>query len=134
VVSEPKRTFRFDFEEPYRPWLRAMGITPANSRVEVGDGMLRCRFGRWSLDTPLDNITCVSRTGPYRAHRAIGARGSFADRGVTFGSTTGGGLCVQFDRPVPALLPWKGLRHPAVTLTVADVDGLADLLARLCDL
>lgn len=128
------RIFDFDFEERFRKQLRLLGVTPENSRVEVGDGMLRCRFGRWSLDTPTENITCVSETGPYRAYRAIGARGSFADRGVTFGTTTRGGLCVQFERPVPALLPWQGFRHPGATLTVADTTGLRGLLLELCDL
>lgn len=132
--DEVPRTFEFEFEDRFRTQLRLMGVTPGNSRVEVGDGMLRCRFGRWSLDTPLQNITCVSETGPYRAYRAIGARGSFADRGVTFGSTTRGGLCVQFESPVPALLPWHGFRHPGATLTVADTTGMRDLLVELCEL
>ena len=132
--ESPPRTFEFDFEDRYRSRLCLIGVTPGNSRVEVGDGMLRCRFGRWSLDTPLENISCVSETGPYRAYRAIGPRGSFADRGVTFGSTTRGGLCIEFVTPVPALLPGQGFRHPAATLTVADTTALRDLLVELCEL
>ncbi|MGI9578729.1 MAG: hypothetical protein ACR2OH_11050 [Microthrixaceae bacterium] len=127
-------SFDFDFEERYRARLGLIGVTPQNSRLEVGDGMLRCRFGRWSLDTPLDNITCATETGPYKAYRAIGARGSFADRGVTFGTTTRGGLCVEFREPVPGLLPSRGLRHPGATFTVADAPGLHALLAELCGL
>ena len=123
------RSFEFDFEDRYRPLLRILGVTPQNSSVVVGDGMLRCRFGPWSLDTPLSNIICTTETGPYRGYRAIGARGSFADRGVTFGTTTRGGLCVQFHEPVPALLPIDAFRHPGVTLTVKDIEGLREALA-----
>ena len=126
---EASETFEFEFEDRYRPLLRLLGVTPETSSVVVGDGMLRCRFGPWSLDTPLSNITCVSRTGPYRGYRAIGARGSFADRGVTFGTTTRGGLCVEFAEPVPALLPTDAVRHPGLTLTVRDIDGLAEALS-----
>jgi hypothetical protein len=111
-----------------------IGVKPDNSFVEVGDDSLLCRFGPWSLETPLSNITCVSETGPYRAYRAIGPRGSFADRGVTFGTTTRGGVCIEFEEPVPALLPGGFVRHPGATVTVVDTGGLRDLLVQRCSL
>ena len=40
------------------------------------------------------------------------------------------GLCIRFDRPVPGIEPLGLLRHPAVTVTVADCDGLAEALNR----
>ena len=45
--------------------------------------------------------------------------GSFKDRGVTFGTSTRQGVCVQFAEPVPALVPGNLLKHPACTVTVA---------------
>ena len=64
-------------------------------------------------------------TGPYRGYRAIGPRGSFADRGLTFGSTTAGGVCLLLREPVPGLEPTGRMRHPGITLTVADREGFA---------
>lgn len=54
---------------------------------------------------------------------------SLADAGVTFASSTAAGLCLRFAEPVPALLPGGWLRHPGATVTVADPDALARVLA-----
>ncbi len=132
--SSDEQVFDFDFEDRFKPLLRILGVAPSTSRVVVGNGRLRAYFGPWTLDTPLDNITCVQRTGPYKAHRAIGARGSFADSGVTFGSTTAGGLCVRFREPVPGLLPVAVATHPGATFTVKDPRALEELLLELCEL
>ncbi len=71
-------------------------------------------------------------TGPYRWYTAIGARGSFADRGLTFGTTTRGGVCLVFDRPVPGLEPTGRVLHPGLTLTVDAPRRFADaVLARM---
>ena len=126
--------FGFDFEQRYRRLLGVLGVRPPNTYVEVREDTLAVRFGPWSLETGLSNITCASPTGPYRAYRAIGPRGSFADLGVTFGTTTSGGLCIEFDEPVPALLPGSLLRHPAATVTVVDAEGLRVLLVERCGL
>ncbi len=53
---------------------------------------------------------------------------SFADRGATFATSTEGGVCIRFHRPVRALLPFGPLRHPALTVTVAEPDRLVELL------
>jgi hypothetical protein len=37
---------------------------------------------------------------------------------------------VKFVEAIPALVAGKAFRHPGLTLTVADVDGLADALRR----
>ncbi len=128
------RRFEFDFEQRYRKPLGIVGVRPDNSYVEVGADSLLCRFGPWSLTTPLSNVTCVSETGPYRAYRAIGPRGSFADLGVTFGTTTRGGVCIEFEDPVSALLPGRFVRHPGATVTVSDREGLRGLLVERCGL
>jgi hypothetical protein len=43
---------------------------------------------------------------------------------------TVGGVCTGFDRPVAALTPFAV--HPALTVTVEDLDGLAELLRSRC--
>lgn len=95
------------------------------SRAENAGAGLVARFGPWSCETTVDNVVSVKVTGPYRAHRAIGPRASFADRGLTFGSTTAGGVCLRFHQPVHGLDPFGAIAHPGLTVTVADREGFA---------
>lgn len=122
--------FEFAFEKKYLPALAAIGVTPLTARVDVDDDVLDARFGPWHCRTPLGNITCVQQTGPYSAIKAIGARGSLSDRGATFGTTTAGGVCVEFREPVKILDPSGMILHPGLTLTVSDRDGLEEAVRK----
>lgn len=115
--------FEFAFEKKYLPALAAIGVSPLTAKVELDDEVLDARFGPWRCRTPVRNIKCAQRTGPYAALKAIGARGSFVDRGATFGTTTAGGVCLEFRQPVKILDPSGIVLHPGLTLTVADLDG-----------
>jgi hypothetical protein len=122
-------TFHFAFATAYRLACLPFGVTPGNSRVEVGDGRLLARFGRWSVETPLDNIVGTAVTGPYGRLRTMGpAHLSLADKGLTFATNGRRGLCIQFRTPVPGLEPTGHLRHPGLTVTVDDPEGLAQAL------
>ena len=101
-------------------------MTPATAEVVLTDDRLVARFGPWLCTTPYGNITDACVTGPYTAVKAIGARLSLTDSGLTFGTNTDAGVCISFDRPVRGLDPLGVLRHPALTVTVADVEGLAE--------
>ncbi len=120
--------FDFEWNPRYRGLLSVLGVGPSNSCVTVTQEQLSVRFGRWSLDTPLSNVVGAHITRDYAWYKAVGARLSFADRGVTFGTDTACGVCVCMDEPVAALLPGDGLRHPGVTLTVADPQRFADVI------
>jgi hypothetical protein len=122
--------YAFAFDERYRWLLLPMGVHPGNSDVVIDDTHLAVRFGPWKLRTELANITGFEISGGYRWYKAIGPRGSFSDRGVTFGTNVDRGLCVRFAKPVPALVPGDMMPHPGMTVTVADVEGLADELRR----
>ena len=123
--------FDFAFERRLRPVAALFGVTPRTARVELDDLHLRVRFGLWRLLTPVANIAAARRTGPYAWWKVAGPPHlSFADRGVTFATTTRGGVCLELHQPVPALLPVGWVRHPGVTLTVADPDGLLGSLPR----
>ena len=125
---EDAQRFAFRFDIRYRPALLALGVHPGNAEVILDDESLEVRFGRWRIATPVDNVSCLEVTGPYKGYRAIGIRGSRVDNGITFGTSTAGGVCVLFHEPVPALLP--GLRpHPGMTVTVADLAGFASAVA-----
>lgn len=128
-MTDPGEVQRFAFQPDGRfavP-LRALGVRPDHDGVFVGEGRLVVRFGRVGLRTPLENVARAHEAGEYRWWRAVGARLSLADRGVTFGTSTRGGVCIEFHRPVRALL---GLAHPNCSVTVADPPGLVAALNR----
>lgn len=119
--------FAFRHDRRFTVPLRALGVGPDTAWVEVDDTTLRVRFGRLGLRTPIDNVAGVELTGPYRWYRAIGPRLSLADGGVTFGTSTHGGVCIRFQESVPALLG-RRFRHPGATVTVDDPPELARTL------
>ena len=114
--------FAFAFDPRFRPILALIGVRPATARVTLTPERLVARFGPWTCETPIDNVRAVCRTGPYRWFKAIGPRGSFVDRGLTFGTTPKQGVCVLLHEPVPGLAPISSFRHPGLTLTLAEPD------------
>jgi hypothetical protein len=110
-----------------------MGVTPARSWVRLVDGRVDVRFGSWKLGTPLGNIGCMKITGPYAAHRAIGPHISLVDRGLSFGSATTRGVCMLFVEPVPGRSTLGLVKHPGLTVTVTDPDGLIAAVGRAQD-
>lgn len=128
VVSNVER-FAFRFTRPYRLAAATFGITPGRAFVEVGDRQLDAHFGPWSVSTPLANISGVAVTGPYALLKTAGpARLAITDRGLTFASNGDRGVLISFRTPVRGLDPLGILRHPELTVTVAEVDRLAELL------
>ena len=99
-----------------RPWADGITLT--------GDGHFKATFGFLRLETSLDNVDGAHITKDYRWWTAVGARRSFVDDGLTFGTNTHAGVCVHFKERVRSPLG----RHSALTVTVADVDGLVQAL------
>ena len=123
--------FGFAFAPAYRLSAAAFGITPATAWVEVGRSALEARFGLWRVSTPLANVTEVAVTGPYAFWKTAGpARLAITDRGLTFATNGDRGVLISFRTPVRGLDPLGVLQHPELTVTVADVDGVAELLAQ----
>ncbi len=114
-----------------RPWrwlLRLIGVRRGAAQVDLTDGgQLVATFGRLNVETELDNIDSYRLTGPYRWWKAIGPRGSLADLGFTFGTSTHGGVCVCFAEPVPSKYVRGGLME-SLTITVNEPDRLARAL------
>lgn len=122
-------TFDFAFDPWYRYVALAFGVTADRTGVDVDDGRLVARYGFWRLETDLANVAGVEVSGPYRLLATIGpAHLSLVDRGLTFASNRDRGVCIKFREPVPGLEPTGRLRHPGLTVTVTDVDGLAAAL------
>jgi hypothetical protein len=121
--------FDFRFAPAYRLAARPFGITPERAWVQVDDQHLLANYGPWRLRTPLGNVRHVAITGPYRFYRTAGpARLGITDGGLTFASNGERGVLLSFRERVPAIDPLRLIRHPELTVTVADVRGLLSAL------
>jgi hypothetical protein len=127
-MANAKR-FDFSFAPQYRPAARIFGIGPATAWVEVGDERLTARFGPWRISTPRSNVVDAVVTGPYAWLKTAGpARLAITDRGLTFATNGVSGVLITFAEPIRGLDPLGVLRHPELTVTVAETARLAALL------
>lgn len=124
-VIDQEHHFPFVVDPRFARLLTPLHPDRKTSGVRVGRSGLSARFGPWHVHTPLTNIAGASVTGPFSALRAIGPRVSLVDRGLTFGTNTLIGVCIDFHRPVRGVDPLGVLRHPALTVTVAEPQLLA---------
>lgn len=123
------RFFRYAFDVAFAPMWLPFGVRPWRDGATItDDGLFKASFGFIRLETPLTNVTGAHITRDYRWWTAIGARTSFVDDGLSFGTNTKAGVCVHFAGKVRSPLSRKG--HSALTVTVADLDGLLQALSR----
>ena len=123
--------FEFAFARAYRPAGALFGVRPATAWVEVTESELRARYGPWRVTTPLSNITHVSITGPYHYVKTAGpARLAITDRGLSFTPNGDRGVLICFAEPVRGLDPLGVLRHPELTVCVAEPERLVERLRR----
>jgi hypothetical protein len=128
-LTASTRRFEFAFAPAYRRVAWPLGVTPETAWMEVSDDAFEARFGFWQVRTALTNITDVDVTGPYAFWKTAGpARLAITDRGLTFATNADRGVLILFEEPVRGLDPLGIVRHPELTVTVADVNGLAELL------
>lgn len=126
-----ERTFPFRFTPSYRTFGLLFGVTPATAIVTLTDRSLNARFGPWRATSDLSNIDDVQITGPYGFLKTAGpAHLSSADRGLTMATNGQRGVCLSFRKPIHGLEPTGRIRHPNLTVTVVDCDGLAEALLR----
>ena len=123
------KRFPFAFAGAYRAPAALFGTRPGNCWVELRDRELAARFGMWGLKTPYSNIARVEITGPYAFWKTAGpARLGVTDGGLAFTSNGDRGVLITFKKPVRSQGPTFVLRHPELTVTVEDVEGLAAAL------
>jgi hypothetical protein len=128
-MSTRVQRFPFRFDPAYRRVARLFGITPSRAWVDIGDRVLEARFGPWRVRTGIANILGAEVTGPYAFLKTVGpARLAVTDRGLTFASNGDRGVLITFRTPIPGLEPLGLLRHPELTVTVTDFEGLAALI------
>ena len=121
--------FDFRFSRGYERFARAFGVTPERAWVVVDEDSFEARYGPWHVRTPRANVVGCEITGPYAVWKTAGpARLAVTDIGLTFASNGDRGVRVDFAEKVGGMDPLGLLRHPELTVTVADVEGLATLL------
>ena len=121
--------FGYAIDKRYLPVLLPFLLRPARDGVTLTEeGTLVATFGFFRIATPLSNIIGSHITRNYRWWTAVGVRGSRVDDGLTFGTNHDGGVCIHFAQKVPSPLRRSG--HSALTVTVADLDGLTTALGR----
>ncbi|HUE08529.1 MAG TPA: hypothetical protein VMP41_13960 [Acidimicrobiales bacterium] len=119
--------FGYAIDRRYLPVLVPFLLRPARDGVEITDERsFVATFGFFKIGTPLANITGAHITRNYRWWTAVGVRMSRADDGLTFGTNHDGGVCIHFGEKVPSPLRRSG--HSALTVTVADLEGLTTAL------
>jgi hypothetical protein len=120
--------FPYRYDHRLAPFWRPFLVRMRRDGVDLtDDGRFVARFGPLRVDTPITNVDGAHVTGPYRWWTAPGARLSFTDDGLTFGTNAERGVCVHFVERVRGFGP---RRHSALTVTVEDVDGLVAALER----
>jgi len=121
------RFFPYATDMKLAPFWLPFGVWPGKDGVTLtDDGKFVAKFGLLHIDTPVENITDAHITRGYRWWTAAGARRSLADDGLTLGTNANAGVCVHFANPVRSVLKPSG--HSALTVTVADLDGLVAAL------
>ena len=118
--------FRYECDPRLQLFWRPFGVRPDRDGVHLTDETLRATFGWLKLETPRSNVVGAHITRDYRWWTSVGARGSFVDDGLTFGTNATAGVCVHFADPVRRVIGFHD--HSALTVTVADLDGLVAAL------
>ncbi len=119
--------FGYAIDKRYLPVVLPFLLRPAKDGVTLTDeGSLVATFGLFKIATPRSNISGAHVTRNYRWWTAVGVRMSRADDGLTFGTNHDAGVCIHFAERVPSPLRRSG--HSALTVTVADLEGLTTAL------
>ena len=112
---------------------RVVASTERRAFVAIDEerGEFIARFGPWVVATGIANIAGARLTGPYAAWKVAGPPHlSFEDRGLTFATNDDAGVCLSFVEPVRGIDPRGWIRHPGLTVTVADPGGLVAAVER----
>ena len=118
--------FPYRFDHKYIGLWWPLGARDGVDGVTVTTDLFTASFGRSRLETPITNVTEAHVTHDYQWWKAVGMRLSFADDGLTFGTSTHGGVCVHFDEKVHRVIGFKD--HSALTVTVDDLEGLVQAI------
>ena len=102
--------YRYAFDKRFAPFWLPLARAPEQGRCNPHRRRPIRRDVRPARDwrPPLDNVDGAHITRGYRWWTAAGARMSFADDGLTFGTNADAGVCVHFRDKVPTVVPSLG--------------------------
>ena len=126
-APRPVRRFPIRLGPRSRPILLLFGVREGTAWVDLDRDWLVARFGWSHARTPVSNIRAWRIEGPWRWLTAIGLRRSIRHGDFTFGGNHRGGVRIDFHEPVRIV----GVSAPALYVTVADLEGLAQALTDL---
>lgn len=119
--------YGYAIDKRYLPVLVPFLLRQARDGVTLTDeGALVASFGLLKIETPRSNVTGAHITRNYRWWTSVGVRMSRVDDGLTLGTNHDAGVCIHFAEKVPS--PLRRTGHSALTVTVADLDGLTTAL------
>lgn len=125
TMPSGRQRFPIALDRLWRPYLLLWGVTPSRAVVDLDDTKVDARFGWSRITADLADIEGYTITGPYTWWAAIGIRRSVRNHDASFCGTARGGVCLRF-RTGPR---WLGFLHPpALTVSVADIDGFVRAL------
>lgn len=128
LVPHDVERFEFAFTPIFRRLGRCFGVSPRTAWAEVSDDSLDVHFGPWRIRSSLLNISTVEPTGPYAFSKTAGPARLSLDRGLALATNSDHGLLVTFHEAVRGIEPFGLVRHPDLTITVADPEALAEEL------
>jgi hypothetical protein len=127
IVRKVPEHFGYAIDKRYLPVVLPFLLRPARDGVTLtDDGSFVATFGFFRVATARSNISGAHITRNYRWWTPFGVRMSRADDGLTFGTNHDAGVCIHFAERVPSPLRRSG--HSALTVTVADLEGLTTAL------
>lgn len=131
-LPDPVHVFPFDFSDVASVASRLVGVWPMSSGVSVSAHDVSIRFGPWELTTPVENVRSATVTRHLPLLAAGGPpRIDPRTKALTLATSTQRGVKLRFVEPVRGGLPTDRVRHPEVTVTVRDPEGLVSLLDTL---
>jgi len=120
--------FPYRFDKRWAPLFFLLGVSDEDGVEITDDGKLIATFGRFRVNTTLDNVDHTRVTGPHRWYTAVGLRLSFTDDGITFGTNHRKGLWIAFVEKVPRVIGFRN--HSLLWVSVADPEGLAAAIGK----
>lgn len=120
--------FPYRLDRRWAPLFFLLGVNEQDGVEITDDGKLIATYGRFSVNTTLDNIDQTRVTGPHRWYTAVGLRLSFTDDGITFGTNHHKGLWIAFVNKIPRIIGFRN--HSLLWVSVADPEGLAAAIGK----
>ncbi len=122
------RHFPYRLDKRWAPLFLVLGVSEEDGVEITDDGKLIATYGRFSVNTTLDNVDHTRVTGPHRWYTAVGLRLSFTDDGITFGTNHHKGLWIAFVNKIPKIIGFRD--HSLLWVSVADPEGLAAAIGK----